>query len=53
MSILGSILCAICIYVSPKTLNYIEKPIYGPIQETSDATGWRVSVSIIAQMLRP
>lgn len=36
MPILGSILCAICIYVTPTALNYIEKPIYGSIEETSD-----------------
>lgn len=36
MSILGSILCAICIYVAPTALNYIEKPIYGSVEEASD-----------------
>lgn len=35
MSIL-SILCAVCICVAPTAPNYIEKPIYGPIEEASD-----------------
>lgn len=35
MSIL-SILCAVCICVAPTAPSYIEKPIYGPIKETSD-----------------